>query len=70
MGFSKNACIKRHCQGDCHCPFKSPSAFDTVTVTALATEAAECSAEQFVHLHMPFPPVAFSTQHGEGTLFL
>jgi len=46
--------------------FKLPSAFDVVTVTAFATEAAECSAEQYVHFHMPFLSVAFSQQHREG----
>ncbi len=46
--------------------FKLPCTFDIVTVTALATEAAECSAEQCVHLHMPLVFVSFSKQHRAG----
>ena len=70
MGLGKIAGINLHCQGDCRYPYKSPSTFDIVTVTALATEAAECSAEQLALLHLPFPSVAFSKHHHEGALFL
>jgi len=45
-------------------------AFDTLSVTALAIEAAERSAEQFVLLHLPFLSVAFSKHHHEGALVL
>ena len=46
--------------------FKLPFTVDIVTVTALATEAAGCSAEQCVYLHMPLLSVAFSKQHRAG----
>ncbi len=48
--------------------FKLPFTSDIVYVTALATEAAECSAEQCVHLHMPLLSVAFSKQHRAGAV--
>ncbi len=70
MGFGKIAGINLHCQGDCCYPFSLPSTLHTVTVEALAIEAAECSAEQFVLLHLPFPFVAFSKHHHEGSLVL
>ena len=68
MGFRKIAGSNLHRQGDCRYPFKSPSTFHTVTVAALAIEAAECSAEQFVLLHLPLSFVAFSKHHNEESL--
>ena len=69
MDYGKIAGINLHCQGDCRYPFNLPSTFNTVTVTALAIEAAECSAEQVVLLHLP-TFVAFSKHHHEGALIL